>query len=181
MKSKLLWYLAGFLTPVLIFILIGVLKIIPPPDAQLLISKWGITQDSNNLLLISIKDIDNAIVIGVERNPENGYVKEIGITRNLEKRPTWNFAYKARGPSGFPTCYYGSPQSGVVWRDLNVDCVFDQRVDNVKKKMEININGTWVRGTCKDLAEAEKCVKTEDGEFVFDGNNGKWEIIDSND
>jgi len=178
MKAKFLWYAAGFLTSMVVFIIIELPKIIPPSNAQLLISKWGIAEDpGKNLLLLTIKDANHTIAVGVERNPETGYVKEIGITQHPEENGIWNFAYKAKGPSGFPTCYYGSPSGGMVWRNLNADCFFDQRINYVEKTMEINVDGTWVTGTCRDIAETTKRVQTQNGEFVFDGKNGRWEKV----
>jgi len=165
------WYVLGVLTPFLVLACLAAVGVRPPMSkAEILADKWQLKEFNEILLLVSVKTDPNIyFTLGIERDPETGWLREIGVTKGKDLAPdTSLFIYKSHGKYGVPMAYYGSTEQGAVWRDLNADGLFDQKVDYRNREMEIYVGGRWIKG----LGERE--VSTDDGLFVFDPNNGEW-------
>jgi hypothetical protein len=172
--SIIIWYIIGVATPFIILVALCTLGVKPPKSKlQKMVDKWHIQESNEALLLINVPVEPNRyIAVGIERDPNTGWLKEVGITKGKNFIPedsTAIFIYRAKGKYGTPMAYYGSPEQGIVWRDLNCDGCFDQRIDYKKKLMEIDVNDQWIKGLMRD-----KAVITDEGLFVFDLNVGGW-------
>ena len=172
------WFFLGFLTPLVIFIAVVILGLIPPTDAQLLVSKWHIFEENPNKLHIAGSDQHNVpILIGVELDPQNELIKEVGFVRNVGKEEfplTMGFSFE--GKFDLPMFFYGDPYKTVLWKDFNGDGWFDQMWDFKKRLMNINIDSQWVNGIKSDNNDE---VLTDKGIFVFDPNAGNWVHLNS--
>lgn len=175
--AALKWYVLGLATPFLVLAMLSLLDIKPPKSKEeILVDKWRLKEckECNDaLLLINVPSEPNIyFTVGIERDPETGWLREIGITKRKGFTPGMSiFMYKTHGKYGVPMAYYGSTEQGTVWRDLNADGLFDQKVDYRNREMEIYVGGRWIKG----LGERE--VSTDDGLFVFDPNNGEWKKV----
>ncbi len=170
-----IFYFVGVLTPFVIVALFVTFGIKPPKSKfEIMLEKWHITNPNENSILINVPIASNLnFNLGMEYDPNTGWVKEIGMTK--VRTPAKNeafFVFRTKGKYGVPMVYYGCPEQGLVWRDLNFDFRFDQRIDYENELMQININDAWITGTGK----AE--VKTEKGIFHFDPEIGKWNVLE---
>jgi hypothetical protein len=175
--SMIIWYIIGVATP---FIILGALYTLgvksPKSKSEMLVDKWHIQECNGITLLVSMPIEPNVyFTMGMEYEPNTVLLKEIGITKGKNLIPEQSiFMYRTKGKYGVPAAYYGSPEQGVVWRDLNFDGHFDQRIDYQKKLMEIYVSCQWIKGLLRD-----KAVITDNGSFVFDPNNSRWKEIKS--
>ncbi len=172
----ILWYLLGVATPFVVLSVLAMLDVKPPKNkAEKMIDKWHIEDCNDTLLLVSVPvEPDVYFTLGMERDPNTGWLREVGITRGKNFIPedtTAIFIYRTKGIYNTPITYYGSPELGLVWRDLNLDGRFDQRINYKSHLMEINIGDTWVTGKGKTE------VKTDKGIFYFDPNTGVWKAV----
>ena len=173
---SIIWYILGVATPFLVIAVLISLGIKPPKTkVETMIDKWHIQNCNEDTLLVSVPVEPNIyFTLGIERDPNTSWLKEVGITKGKNLIPGEAiFVYRAKGEYGTPIAYYGSREQGIVWRDLNFDCRFDQRIDYKNKLMEINIGDAWVAG--KMITETE--VKTDIGLFSFDPNAGEWKPV----
>lgn len=172
---RLKWYLFGVLTPFLVLACLASLGVKPPKSkSEVLVDKWRLKECNDALLMVSVPSEPNIyFTLGIERTSETGGLKEIGVTKRKGTTPDMGiFVYKVKGQYGKPMACYSSPEQGMVWRDLNADSVFDQRVDYRNREMEIYVCGRWIKGLGK------KEVETDEGLFAFDPNNGEWKKIE---
>jgi hypothetical protein len=167
----IVWYILGLATPFIILILLVTLGVKPPKiKSQALIDKWHIQESNEVLLLINVPVEPNIyMAVGVERDPNTGWVKQVGISKGNNLGGSAFFTYIAKGKYGAPMCYYGFAENGLIWRDLNFDSYFDQLIDYKNKLMKINVDDRWIKGLMRD-----KAVITDEGLFVFDPNVGGW-------
>jgi hypothetical protein len=171
---SIIWYILGVATPFLVLIVLVTLGIRPPKSKlENMVDKWHIENCNGDLLVVSVPVEPNIyFTLGMERDSKTGWLKEVGITKGENLIPGEAiFVYRAKGEYGTPMAYYGFPEQGIVWRDLNFDGRFDQRIDYKNKLMEINIGDAWVVG--KGKAD----VKTDIGLFCFDPNAGEWKPV----
>lgn len=203
--KRVTWYMLGIATiPFIVYILIMIGVKPPASEADKLISKWNIFEQEDGRLLLHITGYDNiCFIVGVECNPENGLLEEIGVTNGRSEQCAFRsgsdqnhenhlldsndipgsgtaaiafpcFAYRAKGSYGVPMASYGIIDHGILWSDFNADSVFDQKIDYIKRLMEINVEDRWVKGSGKDQ------VVTDEGVYKFNTLSGKWEIVDPN-
>ena len=174
-KKMSITFFCGVAIPFLIFIILGLSGIIPPTKSALILSKWNVSEPDSNTLLIKTKDQlnDTPITIGIELNGETNLLERVGITINKRKGNNPTFAYWTKGCYQAPSIFYGCADVGLVWRDLNADGCFDQRLDYPRQKMEININDRWVEGI------GTQSIQTDKGNFIFDVNSGIWHLDDN--
>jgi len=171
--ARLKWYVLGVLTPFLVVACLAVLGVRPPMSkAELLFSEWGVTDSNNTMFLVNLSTEPNTwISIGLERDPETKKLKQIGITKTKGGQSVAFFSYTTIGTYNFPMAYYGFTDGGIVWRDLNADGIFDQKVDYRNREMDIYVDGQWIKGLGK------RDVTTEQGIFVFDPNQSGWKKV----
>jgi len=172
-KQKFLYFSLGLFTAIAALIIIGILKrVLVKNEAEFISPKWNFCKN-NNLLTATVPDYNNTeITVGIELDVESGIVKEIGVVTEPKGRLFGAFLYRPKGQQGVPMCYYGNTNSGIVWRDLNADSNFDQRLNYVEEFMEINVQGKWLIG--KGIEK----VYTDEGVFVFEGTSGTWKMAD---
>jgi len=109
--------------------------------------------------------------------PEKQRLDQNDVIDNRDICPVFPvFVYKTKGRYEVPMVLYGCPDParGLVWRDLNADNQFDQRIDYRNRRMEINVDGRWIKG--KGIGKKE--VVTDEGVFKFDTQSGKWKIVE---
>lgn len=186
-KARVTWYLLGLLTPFLVIVLVIVILVIagveiPPPRAQQIVSKWGISEEEGKTLTITLRDWDNRfLTIGIERNDEDGLVKKVGVVKFGDdwEHGVFTLLYQVSGEYGAPMVVYGHHRDAIeggleiVWRDLNTDGQFDKRIDYDNHRTEIYVGDKW---QCV-LGQEERKVFTEEGVFKFDVESGRWECI----
>ena len=174
--KPIILYLFGFGSAILIALIMD--AIIPDDNANLIFSRWEISEENPDNLLINLLDYDNVpVIIDIKRDPEKGSLEEVGFFKVVGgEQHGYAFKYEVKGKYGIPMAEYGSPGGGrgMVWHDLNFDSQFDQRFDFQKRWNEINVEGSWLR------ASGRREVVTEKGIFAFDVQSGKWLPVDPN-
>ncbi len=162
-------FLCGIAIPIFILIITGALGIIPPIKSDLILSKWHISEPNSNTLLISLKNSldDTPITVGIEINEKTNYLDRIGVVINKKEDDNISFAYSTKGKYRAPCVFYGT-NMGFVWRDLNADGQFDQRLDYPQQKMEIYVEDSWIEG------KGTQDIQTDKGNFIFDITSGYW-------
>lgn len=191
--------------PIIVFILIMIGAKPSASEADKLISKWNIFEQEDGRLLLHIPSNDNiCFIVGVKCNPENGLLEEIGVTNGRSEQCAFRsgsdqnhenhlldsndipgsdtaaiafpcFAYRPKGRYGVPIASYGIVDHGILWSDFNADSIFNQKIDYIKRLLEINVEDRWVKGSYKDHQ-----VVTDEGVYKFNTSSGKWEIVDPN-
>ncbi len=179
------WYFLGFVTPPLILLILFFSGWEPPlTESDILLSKWHITEENPNLLIVDLIDYDNMpLTIGIEIDSQTSLVKEAGIVRNANAKFSalpLSLVYTFRDKRYLPMVCYGSPDIAIVWKDLNCDSQFDQMFNYAIGEANINVDGQWIKWIkTNDSNEVFEAI-TEKGIFAFDPNVGNWIRVDPN-
>lgn len=203
--SRVTWYCLGIATPLLVIIVLFAIGVEPPASSEeLLVEKWQLLEaEEGRLLHVQVPGSeDRSFMVGIRKEPATGLLEEIGAVKFSgpvgftpsrgrlvpdEANDANSFppvclflAYREKGNCEAPMGVYGSRDWGLrkVWRDLNVDTRFDQRVDYRNSRIEINIGDLYGPDVWVEAVKKEDVFFTPQGAFKFDVGSGTWREVE---